>query len=183
MTMQRHLVVRERTDADLPPCAIALMAVHAVDGYPVEGVPDQAAAESWLRPAGMIQAWVAELDGQIIGHALTAEPGPDDAAAVMWLTENPDDQGRIAVGGRLFVHPDGRGHGAARRLMDIASVDTARRGMRIALDVMTKDTFAIALYDRLGMQRIGTAEHDDGRGNLVPALCYIGSPAPAQTAP
>lgn len=173
MTTSRRLVVRVRTEADLPACAAALMAVHAVDGYPVEGVPDLATAQAWLCPAGLIQAWVAELDGQPVGHALIAAPGPGDAAAVMWLFAHPEDEGRIAVGGRLFVHPDGRGHGAARRLMEVATTDTARRGLRVALDVMAKDTVAIALYDKLGMQRIGATEHDDGHGNLVPALCYI----------
>ena len=117
----------------------------------------------------------------MLGHALIATPGPGDAAAAMWLAEHPEDQGRIAVGGRLFVHPDGRGHGAARQLMDIATTDTARRGLRIALDVMAKDTVAIALYDKLGMHQISATEHDDGHGTLVPALCYI-SPAPPQSA-
>lgn len=181
MTIPNRLQVRERTEADLPVCAATLMAVHAVDGYPVEGVPDLATAQAWLCPDGLVQAWVAELDGQVVGHALIGAPGPGDAAATMWLTDHPEDLGRIAVGGRLFVHPDGRGHGAARRLMEIATADTARRGLRVALDVMAKDTVAIALYDKLGLQRIGATEHDDGHSNLVPALCYI-SPAPPHSA-
>ena len=77
------------------------------------------------------------------------------------------------MGGRLFVYPNGRGHGAAHRLMEIATTDTARCGLRVALDVMAKDTLDIVLYDKLNMQRIGATEHNDGHGNLVPALCYI----------
>jgi hypothetical protein len=43
---------------------------------------------------------------------------------------------------------------------------------------MTKDTAAIRLYERLGWQRIGTTQHDNGHGQLIPASCYI-SPSPS----
>ena len=41
---------------------------------------------------------------------------------------------------------------------------------------MTKDAAAIRLYERLGWQRIGTTEHDDGHGHAIDAYCYV-SPA------
>jgi len=42
---------------------------------------------------------------------------------------------------------------------------------------MTKDTTAIAIYERLGWQRIGSTMHDTGHGTEVPAYLYV-SPAP-----
>jgi len=37
---QQTIVVRERTLADIPAAAAALVEVHRTDGYPVEGVAD-----------------------------------------------------------------------------------------------------------------------------------------------
>ena len=42
---------------------------------------------------------------------------------------------------------------------------------------MAKDTAAIAIYERLGWQRIGSTMHDTGHGTEVPAYLYV-SPAP-----
>ncbi|MBV9315222.1 MAG: GNAT family N-acetyltransferase [Pseudonocardia sp.] len=164
------LLVRERTEADIPCCADALVAVHAVDGYPVEGVADP---QAWLRPSTIIQAWVAELDGHVVGHVLLTEPTATDAAAVMWLTDHPGEHAQLAVAGRLFVHPEGRGHSLGRRLMQAAFAYAEDTGLRVALDVMEKDQVAIGLYEKLGLLRIGTAQHDDGHGNLIPAICYV----------
>jgi hypothetical protein len=44
------------------------------------------------------------------------------------------------------------------------------------LDVMTKDTAAIRLYERLSWTRIGTTRHNDGHGHAIDALCYVGPP-------
>ena len=49
-------------------------------------------------------------------------------------------------------------------------------GRRLVLDVMSKDTAAIALYERLGWTRIGDTEHPDGHGHTVTAHCYVALP-------
>jgi ribosomal protein S18 acetylase RimI-like enzyme len=41
------------------------------------------------------------------------------------------------------------------------------------LDVMTKDTAAIRLYERLGWQKIGEASHHFGDGQRTAALCFV----------
>ena len=51
-----------------------------------------------------------------------------------------------------------------------------RQGLRLVLDVMTKDTDAIRLYERLGWARIGETTHRYGDGLRTPAVCYV-SPA------
>ena len=104
-------LVRPRRESDIHACAQALIEVHAFDGYPVEGISDP---EAWLRPPGMIAAWVAELDGAVMGHALVTEPHAGDAAPVLWAQRRLAD--RLVVGGRLFVHPAARGRSLARQL-------------------------------------------------------------------
>ncbi len=78
--------------------------------------------------------------------------------------------------GRLFVLRTARGHAIGRRLVEAAQTAARADGLRLVLDVMTKDTAAIALYERLGWRRIGTTDHDDGHGTTIPAYCYV-SPA------
>jgi len=172
VTDSHTVVVRERTPADIPAAAAALVEVHRTDGYPVEGV---AAPTRWITATDQIRAWVAELDNQIVGHVTISKPQPDDAAAQLWAA-HPDCTGRIAVLGRLFVLPTARGHAIGRRLVEAAQAAAHTDGLRLVLDVMTKDTAAIALYEHLGWRRIGTTDHDDGLGRTIAAYCYV-SPA------
>ncbi|MGI5195606.1 GNAT family N-acetyltransferase [Streptomyces sp. CA-288835] len=82
----------------------------------------------------------------------------------------------MAVGARLFVAPEARHEGLGERLMQAANTYARERGLRVVLDVMAKDTAAIRLYERLGMQRIGTSRHAYGDGKQIEAICYV-SPA------
>ncbi|MBX9395116.1 acetyltransferase [Streptomyces sp. TRM72054] len=38
---------------------------------------------------------------------------------------------------------------------------------------MAKDAAAIRLYERLGLQRIGTSQHSYGDGQQTDAICYV----------
>lgn len=163
------VVIRARTEADLSAACAVLVEVHRTDGYPIEGVDDPTA---WITGTGQIRAWVAELNDVIVGHVAIAEPRPDDAAAALWREHDPTAS--IAVLGRLFVLRSARGHALGRRLVHAAQAHASTQGMRLVLDVITKDEAAIALYERLGWRRLGTADHDGGQGNTVLAYCYIG---------
>lgn len=164
-------IIRERTDADLPGAAAALVEVHATDGYPVEGVDDP---EAWLTGSALIRAWVGELDGHIVGHVAVSRPQPDDAAVAMWRENSEGEHGAVAVLGRLFVLGTARGHSIGQLLVHAATTYAQQDGARLVLDVMSKDAAAIRLYEHLGWHRIGETTHDDGRGNSVPAICYVG---------
>ena len=123
-----------------------------------------------------MNAWVAELAGEVIGHICLTEPTDTDAAAVMFRETVEGAAVDIAVLGRLFVHPEARRHRAGELLTRAAMDHAASAGLRLVLDAMEKDQAAIRLYERLGWRRIGTTDHDSGHG-LVPAYCYV-SPAP-----
>ncbi|GAB2760294.1 GNAT family N-acetyltransferase [Amycolatopsis magusensis] len=168
--------VRERRAADLEGAAAALVRVYASDGYPVEGVDDPRA---WLRPADLLHAWVAELDGEIVGHAVLTAPADSADAVRIWREQAPDE--RVAVLGRLFVLPEARGYALGERLARAAMEVAEARGLRLVLDVVDKDVAAIRLYERLGWQRIGTADHRFGDGQSITAYCYV-APLPAGSA-
>lgn len=167
-------LTRQRTSDDLEACAQALVRVHETDGYPVEGVADPIA---WLTPPGLLAAWVAELDGAVVGNVCVTRPDIGDAAAHIWAKLDGESLSRIGVLGRLFVLPEARGHALGERLVTSAFAFGLREQLRLVLDVMEKDQAAIRLYERLGWRPIGTTEHHTEHGN-VPARCYVSPPPP-----
>lgn len=168
MTPQ-HATVRPRADVDLPALAAALVRVHAVDGYPVEGVADP---EAWLKHPHELGSWTAELDGQPIGQVTLTTATPGDDAAQLWTQQTSGSADDLAIVVRLFVDPGHRGVGAARLLM-IAALNHARSlGRTVVLDVMAKDQAAIRLYERLGGQRLGEITHHHSGDQAEPAIAY-----------
>lgn len=160
--------IRPRVPGDLDAAAAALVAVHASDGYPVEGVDDP---QAWLCPPGLLAAWVALLDDAVVGHALVTTPKPGDAAVDAWTAQG-GDASRTVVGGRLFVAPSGRGHDLGTRLAQTLTEWAAGNGYDLVGDVMEKDQAALRIYERIGWRQIGTAMHDSGHGTEVPALLF-----------
>lgn len=79
----------------------------------------------------------------------------------------------MAVLARLFVRSQARGHAIGERLMRAATDYAERHGLRLVLDVMTKDQAAIRLYERLGWQPLGETTHAFGDGQEIPAVCYV----------
>lgn len=164
-----NIAVRPITDDDIAGAAAALLDVHASDGYPVEGVADP---EGWIRPPGVLKAWVAERGGKVVGHVAVMRP-QGEGAVDLWREKSGEGAEQIGVLARLFVLREARRHAAGERLMQ-AAMDYARQNsMRLVLDVMTKDAAAIRLYERLGWQHIGEVAHTFGGGQQIPAACYV----------
>lgn len=167
------VTIRIRREEDLPALAAALVRVHELDGYPVEGVADP---EGWLRHNHELRSWIAIDDGEPIGQITLTHGEPDDDAARVWSGHTGGDVGRLAIPARLFVDPDHRGAGAGRLLMS-AAVNYARaQGLAVAFDVMLKDRAAIRLYERLGAERIGEVAHKYGNHETESAAIYTLSP-------
>ncbi|MEV0641837.1 GNAT family N-acetyltransferase [Streptomyces sp. NPDC050619] len=164
-------VIRPFENKDLPGAAAALAEVHATDGYPVEGVADP---ESWLRSENVLAAWVAETGGgaRVVGHVAVMRPDGEDAVS-LWTEQNGDDEGRVAVLARLFVVRDARRFAVGERLVRTAMDYGLSHDRRLVLDVMTKDTAAIRLYERLGWLRTGEATHRYGEEQSIEAVCYV----------
>lgn len=163
---EKNVQVRPRRDDDVPALARALVAVHREDGYPVEGVDDP---EAWLCLDGQLGAWTAALDGEPVGHVAMTTPGPGDGAAAVLHRQTGIELDQLAVVGRLFVSPEARGNGLARRLMDMVENEAGQRSLTLVLDVMEKDRAAIGLYESRGWRRIGSMRHDLPAGEAVPA--------------
>ncbi|NEB36764.1 GNAT family N-acetyltransferase [Streptomyces sp. SID14515] len=162
-------IVRPRESRDLAEAATVLTAVHESDGYPVEGVE---APEAWLSPEGLLTAWVAELDGNLVGHVAINSPQPGEEVARIWREKSGDDNSGIGVLARLFVAREARKESAGKQLVEAATTYARKRHLRLVLEVLTKDAAAIRLYERLGWQRIGETVHTFD-GKQVDAVCFV----------
>lgn len=85
---------------------------------------------------------VAQVDGKIIGF-VRAE-----------IRENPIlENGRLGIIVELYVHPQYRRRGAARRLVEEASKELALRGVSIVgAEFPTANSIARAFYENLGFR-------------------------------
>lgn len=163
------VIIRPFADDDLVGTAAALVEVHHTDGYPVEGVEDPGA---WIKSDVVLASWVAESNGRIVGHVAVMKP-QGEAAVNLWIKQSGDSEDRVGVLARLFVVQPARKQAAGRRLMDSAVAYARAHGLRLVLDVMTKDAAAIHLYERLGWRKIGETLHPFGNGKTSPAVCYV----------
>lgn len=161
--------IRPFEDTDTAGAARALVSVHTTDGYPVEGVGRPIA---WIRSPDVLSAWVAEADGEIVGHVAVMRSRGEDAVR-LWQRWSGTDASTIAVLARLFVVREARGDSVGEHLTRTAMEYAQREKLRLVLDVMTKDTAAIRLYERLGWQKIGRADHRYGDDQRMAALCYV----------
>ncbi|MBZ4321045.1 GNAT family N-acetyltransferase [Streptomyces huiliensis] len=161
--------VRLRNDDDLGDCARVLAEVHERDGYPVNW-PDQ--PSTWLTPPPLVAAWVAELDGRVVGHVGLSRSDEGDAAPGLWSARAGVSADAAVVVSRLFVAPSARGHGIGALLMARAVAEARRRGSHPVLDVVASDTAAAALYERLGWELLATVEQQWSPEQRVSVRCY-----------
>ncbi|WP_460793182.1 GNAT family N-acetyltransferase [Micromonospora sonneratiae] len=161
--------VRLRDEADIDEVVRVLREVHDGDGYPLNW-PDRPG--EWLMQPLLLAAWVAELDGQIVGHVGLSRSGAGDAAPVLWSGRAGVPATDTAVVSRLFVSPAARGHGIGARLMAVAVQGAHERGLHPVLDVLASDTSAAALYRRLGWSLLGTVDQRWSPTQTVTVHCY-----------
>lgn len=154
-----RVLIRDKTEADVPPCLELLLRVHERDGYPLPLPRD---VPAFLTPDHEAGAWVAECDGRIVGH-IALHQGAVDAtlAAAQRATALPAEH--LAVVSRLFTDPHLRRAGVGRALLRHATRHAESRGLRAVLDVGKSLAGPIALYESEGWERVEALElrHDD----------------------
>ena len=101
--------------------------------------------------------WAARLDAGARSSSeapLVAERG-DEAVGLTWVRLQDGEPG-VAHLYQLWVAPEHRGHGVARRLLDAAVAWARAAGAHtLALDVTCGDTPAMRLYSRAGCRPAG----------------------------
>lgn len=199
-------IIRTRHETDLPSCASLLSCVYASDGYPVQGVSH---AVEFLSSPSTLAAWVAEdisssatddthpkdtqqsqsPDKKILGHVSLSTPSPSstDPAVLLWRSQHQHQspsspEADVLVLERLFVDPSARGQGLAAKLLNAASEEAARLGLRVVLFTLVKDQGAMRLYERVEWREFGRKMFGwkDGEGEgegeerEMEAVCFVG---------
>lgn len=121
--------------------------VHQRDRYPVHWPADPVA---FLTPADELGTWVATSDGVVVGQVMLA-----DAPAGLAEATSIDGQALVLLR-QLFVAPEARGQRLGSQLLDVATAGAAARGRRAALEVLSINLDAIALYERAGWTAVAT---------------------------
>lgn len=143
--------VRVRAEADLDDCVRLAKRVHETDGYPVY-FPD--GLRPFIASPDAIVSWVVEERGEIVGHVALHRRSSDP---VMKMATDALGQPceRIGVIARLLVDPGSRREGLGGLLLHTAAQDALARNLSPILDVVTKHTGAIGLYESCGWVRAG----------------------------
>ncbi|MFJ5223049.1 GNAT family N-acetyltransferase [Streptomyces sp. NPDC088400] len=161
--------VRRRDEGDLEECVRMLAEVHKSDGYPVNW---PTCPTDWLAQPTQFGAWVAELDGRIVGHLALSPACADDVAPALWGSRAGTGAEATAVVNRLFVSPSARSHGIGALLISQGAKEARGRGLHPVLDVVASDTAAAALYDRLGWNLLAVVDQRWSQDQTVTIQCF-----------
>jgi GNAT superfamily N-acetyltransferase len=141
--------IRRRTPDDVPLLAAVLAEQRDETQYPVMW-PLDVSVESFLVRRGELAAWVAELDGRVVGHVAVGVPG--DELAQLWAPATGGSAlGEVCV---LFVGAATRGTGVGGLLLDTAVAWILDRGLAPVLDVAEVNDRALAVYRHRGWQEV-----------------------------
>ncbi|WP_395297750.1 GNAT family N-acetyltransferase [Kitasatospora hibisci] len=154
-----------------------LGAVHGSDGYPVNWPDDPV---GWLAQPSLLEARVAEREGEVVGHVALCRSTPGDLAPGEWSRRSGLPGEATAVVSRLYVSPAARGHGIGALLLGEAVRAARLHGLHPVLDVLASDSAAVELYHREGWSLLAAVEEEWSPLQRVTVLCYA---APADAAP
>jgi len=161
-----NIVIRSRVNDDLGALVDALASTAETDGYPSRWPDDPA---SWLRANDVLGAWVADRNGEVLGHVVLRRPRAQ-MPVTLWCTLSGGEPDACALVSRLFVVPRARGAGVGRALLEAACATAADLERQPVLDVVDTNQSAVRLYRRLGWNYLGSYEvtfHDDGPPELL----------------
>ena len=166
----KRLVVRPREPCDLDKLAEIAAEVQYNDGYPGKHLRD---LRAFLVSADAHGAWVAELDGQVVGHvALHRSSLPVVMGrAREALGAASDDE--LAVVARLIVDPGMRRVGVGRALLEQAAAAARNLDRHPILDVVTQYDAANALYRAAGWANAGEVEMRFADGTVLLSYVYL----------
>ena len=96
----------------------------------------------WIDGPDVLAAYVAERDGEVVGHVAVTSVGVEGTSGLRWreITGHPTSD--LAEVAQLFVRPSFRGQGIGRSLVDAALADIRSRGLVPVLEVVTHSSVA-----------------------------------------
>lgn len=170
----RALTTRSRRPTDIDECVALLRRVHEQDGYPTHWPKDP---RRFVAPPYERKAWVADLQGIVVGHVALHHPGQDPACAVAREAAGVAED-RLAAVGRLFTSVEHRRQHGGDRLLEQVTAAAHRNGQRPFLNVVQHLTRAVALYQRHGWTDLGPLTIAFADGTSLETFVFLG-PTPS----
>ena len=147
------VTIRERRSDDISTLAVVLAEQQAATQYPVRW-PLPISVEDFLVRPGEERAWVAEVDGRVVGHVAVYAPAGEMREHYVACV-GTEDLAELAV---LFVGSDVIGTGVGGRLHDTAVDWIVASGRQPVLDVIPVHDRAVEVYRHRGWTVIGEVQ-------------------------
>lgn len=148
-----NLLTRPRCDVDIPPLIDILVRQQAETQYPFRWPPDRG-PEHFLRRPGEIEAWVAELDGNVVGH-VAIQSVADDELGQMWAAGHGAPIEKLRCISVLYADLRLFRRGIGSALLARATQRALADGGAPVLDVVSEHLNAVSLYLSRGWQEVG----------------------------
>jgi predicted N-acetyltransferase YhbS len=150
--------IRRRRDRDLAACARLVRRAFFEGQFPGQHDEDP---RLWLADHAVLDAWVAERDGEVVGHVAISRLELDPLSALRWRESTGHVPSDLIAVSRLFVRPRFRGQGIAASLIDVACAEIRARGKVPVYEVITTSSLAPS-YSRDHGWRLRSSEplHD-----------------------
>ncbi|GAA4729397.1 GNAT family N-acetyltransferase [Pedococcus ginsenosidimutans] len=167
----RGVGIRPRRPEDLPALAAVLAAQQAYTGYP-QRWPLPIPVEEFLHRPAQLQAWVAEVDDEVVGHVAAATVEPGDMATV-WSAGTGRPLSELAEVSVLFVDHATAGRGVGSALLTTVVEYIRGSGLTPVLDVVQETANAVRLYQRRGWQVVGESRPPWLPDDHLPVLLMV----------
>lgn len=155
--------IRRRRPKDLGACGRLLEVVHYDAHYPViRPEPPRA----WLDDESVLDAWVAERLGEILGHVAISSVGRDPLSALRWRETTERDPSELLAVSRFFVRPRVRGEGIGTSLLDAAVAEIRGRNCLPVLEMIRPRRDGITFLAERGWRLIAVDPWGRGRDDL-----------------
>lgn len=136
-------LVRRRREKDLTACARLLEVVYYQEHYPVVR-PHR--PRDWLTSDDVLAAWVAERNGEILGHVAISRVGRDPVSALRWRETIEHEPSELMGVSRFFVRPKSRRQGVGTALLDAAVEEVRRRGCDPVIEMASESSDGLPFF-------------------------------------
>lgn len=169
--MTEHVRIRDRRDDDLPALAEILERQQPVSGYPMQW-PLPYPTDRFIRRRAELDAWVAELDGRVVGH-VALHAAENDELGRLWSRAHGVPVSSLRCVGVLYVDPDVGRRGVGSALLTTATGHAHADGGAAVLDVVAERAGPLELYRRHGWREIGRLRPDWLPADAEPVVVMI----------
>ena len=139
--------IRRRRPHDLAACRRLLGLVAMEGDYPL---PKPASLRDWVSDREIMDAWIAEREGEVLGHLALIQVGSDAVSAMRWREVTGRPVTELVGISRFFVRSSARGHGIGSSLLQSAVTEARDRGLLPVAEMMSPSREGVRLYEKQG---------------------------------